>query len=175
MTDYTVSGLSLRFPVRGRPLISQFFGVNAEIYGPYGLAGHEGLDFALPIGSVVVAAAAGQVWRAGDSKGPWGIRVILQHEFGFTVYAHLRNVMVSVGRKVEAEQVLGYSGDTGNVTGPHLHFSLALRREHVGYACPAAMGAAWWYDPMLVSDASLASRRALISEACCQPATITDV
>lgn len=139
------------------------------------MAGHEGLDFACPIGSVVVAAAAGQVWRTGDSKGPWGIRVILQHEFGFTVYAHLSNAIVAIGQQVEVEQVLGHSGDTGNVTGPHLHFSLALYQEQVGYACPAAMGATWWYDPMLVGDALLASRGVPTSGACCQPAIMTDV
>ena len=77
----------------------------------------------------------------------------MRHEFGFTVYAHLSSVEVAPDQGVAAGQVLGKSGKTGNVTGPHLHFALALPEERAGYACPAVMGAHWWHDPLLAGDA----------------------
>lgn len=151
-----VTGLVLRVPVTDMPagvVVSQFFGSRPAAYKAYGLAGHEGIDYACHVGSTVVATADGQVWRAGDSHGPWGVRVILKHEFGFTVYAHMTSVDVAPGQGIAAGQVLGKSGKTGNVTGPHLHFALALPEERVGYACPAVMGAHWWHDPLLAGDA----------------------
>ena len=45
----------------------------------------------------------------------------------------------------------------------------------LGYACPATMGAFWWYDPMLAGDTLLASRGVPTSGACCQPAIMADV
>lgn len=178
-TDKRITGLVLHLPVAGYPRISQPFGSNSAIYKQFGLAGHEGIDFACPTGTAVMAASNGKVWRAGDSKGPWGTRVILQHSFGFTVYAHLSSVWIPPGRGVMTGQLLGYSGATGNVTGPHLHFCLALPQENPGYACPAVMGNFWWHDPLSVGDALFSTRavgpdpvdpRTDISMACCLPA-----
>lgn len=153
-------GLSLRLPFVGVEglSVSQFFGSRPAAYKAYGLAGHEGIDYACAVGTTVVAAAEGVVWRAGDSHGPWGVRVILKHGFGFTVYAHLSSVEVAPSQGVAAGQVMGRSGKTGNVTGPHLHFALALPEEHAGYACPAVMGANWWHDPLLAGDALFVAR-----------------
>ena len=150
-------GLLLLAPVGGSP-VAQFFGARPAVYRRFGLAGHEGIDYACAVGTPVMAAAGGAVWRAGDSAGPWGVRVIVRHEFGFTVYAHLSSVHVSPGQVVAAGQVLGLSGATGNVTGPHLHFALALPEARPGFACPAVMGAHWWHDPLLVGDAVMAVR-----------------
>lgn len=150
-------GLLLLAPVSGAA-VSQFFGARPAVYRRFGLAGHEGVDYACAVGTLVMAAAGGVVWRAGDSAGPWGTRVIVRHEFGYTVYAHLSSVQVAPGQAVAAGQVLGLSGATGNVTGPHLHFGLALPEARPGFACPAVMGATWWHDPLLVGDAVMAVR-----------------
>lgn len=150
--------LVLLAPVGGSP-VTQFFGERPAAYRRFGLAGHEGIDYACAPGTPVVAAADGVVWRAGNSRGPWGVRVILRHRFGFTVYAHLRSVEITPGQMaVTAGQVIGLSGATGNTTGPHLHFALALPEENPGYACPAVMGASWWHDPLSVGDARMATR-----------------
>lgn len=149
--------LVLLAPVGGSP-VTQWFGERAAVYRRFGLAGHEGIDYACAVGTPVVAAAEGVVWRAGDSRGPWGARVILRHGFGYTVYAHLSEVHVAPGQAVVAGQGVGLSGATGNVTGPHLHLALALLEKNAGYACPAVMGAHWWHDPLLIGDAMTAGR-----------------
>lgn len=130
--------------------VSQGFGSRPAVYRRFGLAGHEGIDYACPVGTAVMAAAGGQVWRAGETLGPWGVRVIVRHGFGFTVYAHLSEARVTTGQLVTAGQVVGLSGATGNVTGPHLHFALARPAVRPGYACPAAMGAHWWHEPVAI-------------------------
>ena len=99
------------------------------IYSPFnGYPGHKGMDIAVPWGTPVVAAADGQVIEANnyDSWGySWGYYVLIYHNGTYsTRYAHLSSVAVSTGQYVTAGTVIGYEGDTGNVTGPHLHFEV---------------------------------------------------
>ena len=99
------------------------------IYSPFnGYPGHKGMDIAGPWGTPVVAAADGQVIEANnyDSWGySWGYYVLIYHNGTYsTRYAHLSSVAVSTGQYVTAGTVIGYEGDTGNVTGPHLHFEV---------------------------------------------------
>lgn len=85
--------------------------------------GHKGIDYALPLGTPVLAAADGIVEKAGVDNTGYGNVIIIRHLWtDGTVYAHLRNWSVQVGQKVKAGEVIGYSGNTGNSTGPHLHF-----------------------------------------------------
>lgn len=156
--------IDLLNPVPGIGL-SQFFGARPTVYKRFGLAGHEGVDYACPRGTPVMAAASGEVWRAGDSRGPWGVRIILKHHFGYTVYSHLQSVMVTAGMAVDAGQIIGHSGETGNATGPHLHFALALPAQNAGYACPSVMGKHWWHDPLGAGDAMMVVRGVLMHAA----------
>lgn len=99
------------------------------IYSPFnGYPGHKGMDIAGPWGTPVVAAADGQVIEANnyDSWGySWGYYVLIYHNGTYsTRYAHLSSVAVSKGQYVTTGTVIGYEGDTGNVTGPHLHFEV---------------------------------------------------
>lgn len=88
---------------------------------------HYGIDIAVNIGTPVYAAAAGTVTYAG-SMGTYGIIVIIDHGNGVeTRYAHLSRTAVSVGQRVQRGQVVAYSGNTGNSTGPHLHFEIRYR------------------------------------------------
>mgnify|MGYP000943110062 FL=1 len=85
--------------------------------------GHKGIDYALPVGTPVLAAADGIVEKAGVDSTGYGNVIIIRHLWNDgTVYAHLRNWSVQVGQKVKAGEIIGYSGNTGNSTGPHLHF-----------------------------------------------------
>ena len=85
--------------------------------------GHKGIDYALPLGTPVLAAADGIVERAGVDNTGYGNMILIRHLWNDgTVYAHLRNWSVQVGQKVKAGEIIGYSGNTGNSTGPHLHF-----------------------------------------------------
>lgn len=107
------------WPLPGVTYISDHFG---------GERNHKGLDIAGPWGTPVVAAADGQVIEANnyDSWGySWGYYVLIYHNGTYsTRYAHLSSVAVSKGQYVTAGTVIGYEGDTGNVTGPHLHFEV---------------------------------------------------
>jgi murein DD-endopeptidase MepM/ murein hydrolase activator NlpD len=106
---------------------------------------HTGIDIDAPIGTSVLAAAAGRVVWAGyglykgeySTQDPYGQAIAILHDFGYqgkhlwTVYAHLSKVGVVVGQNVTAGEVIGAVGNTGNVTGPHLHFE--VRIEDNGY------------------------------------------
>ncbi|NEA47953.1 transglycosylase family protein [Streptomyces sp. SID10815] len=85
---------------------------------------HTGVDFEVPTGTSVHAAAAGHVVSAGWG-GAYGYQVVIRHADGrYTQYAHLSAISVRAGQTVGAGQRIGRSGATGNVTGPHLHFEV---------------------------------------------------
>ncbi len=93
--------------------------------GPYWSSGyHTGLDFAGPVGTNIHAAASGKVVEAGYA-GAYGNRVVIQHASGYqTSYNHLSNIGVRVGQSVQTGDQIGDLGNTGNSTGPHLHFEV---------------------------------------------------
>jgi murein DD-endopeptidase MepM/ murein hydrolase activator NlpD len=87
---------------------------------------HNGVDFAAPPGTPVYAAAAGTLKSAGDG-GPCGNMVQIDHPRGLTsAYCHLQRFASGLhqGQRVEARQLIGYVGQTGRATGPHLHFAI---------------------------------------------------
>lgn len=87
--------------------------------------GHKGIDYACPAMTPILASESGQVIFAGWDKTGYGYCVKIRHSDGnVTLYAHLSQVVVYVGQKVVKSQVIGYSGSTGNSTGPHLHFEV---------------------------------------------------
>lgn len=96
----------------------------------YGKPFHDGTDFGLPTGTQVFSAADGIVIGTGNTDlmphcQSWGKWVVIRHGFGLTtLYAHLSLVKVRLGQKIQEGELLGYSGNTGFSTGPHLHFSV---------------------------------------------------
>ncbi|MDP9034756.1 MAG: M23 family metallopeptidase [Myxococcota bacterium] len=87
---------------------------------------HNGVDFAAPVGAPVYATASGVVASVG-SDGPCGNKVEIAHAGGVTsVYCHLSRFAAGlrVGQHVEQRQLIAYVGQTGRVTGPHLHFGI---------------------------------------------------
>lgn len=87
---------------------------------------HTGQDFAVPTGTPVRAVGAGTVVFTGCGDG-FGNQVVLRHADGYyTQYAHLSRIGVKVGSRLDAGEVLGLSGATGNVSGPHLHFEVRI-------------------------------------------------
>lgn len=86
---------------------------------------HRGVDIGCPTGTPVYAPAPGMV-VAFTNDGSFGIAVCLKHADGWhTLYAHLSRAVVSPGNYVQRGALLGYSGATGVVTGPHLHWQLS--------------------------------------------------
>jgi murein DD-endopeptidase MepM/ murein hydrolase activator NlpD len=92
----------------------------------WSLGYHTGADYAVPVGTRIVAAAPGKVVAAnaqGAGKGrAFGKAVVIQHGKYQGLYAHLSRISVRPGQTVKAGDLVGYSGATGNVSGPHLHF-----------------------------------------------------
>lgn len=96
-------------------------------FGPRWGRMHQGLDIAVPIGTPVRAAAAGTVTYSG-SMGGYGNLVIIDHGNRVeTRYAHNSRLVVRVGQRVKRGEIIAYSGNTGNSTGPHLHFEIRYR------------------------------------------------
>jgi murein DD-endopeptidase MepM/ murein hydrolase activator NlpD len=87
---------------------------------------HNGVDFASPVGAPVYATAPGVVQSVGNG-GPCGNMVQIDHAGGITsVYCHLSRFAAGLhpGQRVEGRQLIAYVGQTGRVTGPHLHFGI---------------------------------------------------
>lgn len=118
--------ISLIYPVNGP--ITQKFGENPSFYAQWGYPGHNGVDFGIPNGTPVLAAAKGTIDKVSFEDGGYGNYVKIKHLDGsttfYTYYAHLMQASVTAGQSVEAGAVVGHSNNTGASTGPHLHFGL---------------------------------------------------
>lgn len=92
-----------------------------------GIHGYNGIDIGAAIGTPILASAAGEVIiaREGGWNGGYGSYVVIRHGNGTqTLYAHASSVIVGVGQEVVQGQVIGYVGNSGKSTGPHLHFEI---------------------------------------------------
>lgn len=129
------------------PTTSSYITAGFGTYYVWGFAQqHNGVDIGVGIGTPVYAAATGTVIIAtvvtsnpygygGPSKTSWSVAngygygnyIAIEHPDGkITIYGHLSSVAVGVGQTVVQGQVIGYSGSTGNSSGPHLHFEVRL-------------------------------------------------
>lgn len=98
----------------------------------YGVSNyHGGVDWAVPVGTTVRASCGGTVIKAGWG-GSYGYRVIIRHSDGSTTtYAHLSKILVKVGQKVSQAEKIALSGNTGNSTGPHVHFEITIGNKRI--------------------------------------------
>ncbi|WLQ42401.1 M23 family metallopeptidase [Streptomyces laculatispora] len=90
---------------------------------------HSGQDFAVPIGTKVEAAHTGTIVKAGPNGGgdgpAYGNAIVIKHGNGtYSQYAHLSQIDVHIGQSVKKGQKIALSGNTGNSSGPHLHFEI---------------------------------------------------
>jgi murein DD-endopeptidase MepM/ murein hydrolase activator NlpD len=83
---------------------------------------HNGTDFAVPVGTEVVAPTDGVITRAGNSQGSEGTYVILDANGVVHKFFHLSKILVKIGDQVSAGEVIALSGNSGYSTGPHLHW-----------------------------------------------------
>ncbi|MCC6614736.1 MAG: M23 family metallopeptidase [Anaerolineae bacterium] len=87
-------------------------------------AWHAGVDLAAPVGTPVSAALGGVVIFRGWNSFGYGYLVVLAHGPFTTIYGHLSDFNVSCGQSVSPGQVIAFSGNSGNSSGPHLHFEI---------------------------------------------------
>lgn len=120
---------SIIWPCYETYVTSQFYYRLHPIFGYY--TQHTGIDIACAYGDTIWSAASGTVILA-QYYGGYGYCVMVSHGDGLTtLYGHLSVIEVSVGQYVEQGEVIAYSGASGNVTGPHLHFETIVDGERV--------------------------------------------
>ena len=87
---------------------------------------HEGMDFTAAVGTEVYATGNGTIaFAARDGEGGYGNEVVIDHGYTYrTVYAHLSKIFVKPGQKILRGQIIGYVGNTGKSTSPHLHYEV---------------------------------------------------
>lgn len=126
----TAQAVTAPYTAQYLPLTDDF-----RISSPYGVDRvthrHSGIDLAVPEGTQVAAAKTGKVSFAGWGNG-YGYRVVVDHLDGTqTTYNHLSDIGVKVGDTVRAGNTIALSGNTGNSTGPHLHFEVKKDGQYV--------------------------------------------
>ncbi|MFJ4682578.1 M23 family metallopeptidase [Streptomyces sp. NPDC091377] len=98
--------------------------------GLWSSGSHTGIDFHASVGTVIQSVGSGTVVEAGWGNA-YGNQVVIKMNDGtYTQYAHLSSISVSAGQVVEPGQQIGLAGDTGNVTGAHLHFEARSTSEY---------------------------------------------
>jgi murein DD-endopeptidase MepM/ murein hydrolase activator NlpD len=110
------------------PVVGHITGVFGERLDPFSGEGafHSGLDIASHYGDAVRATADG-VAETVEQRAGYGRLVIIDHGFGVTTwYGHLSGFNVQAGMRVKAGDVIGYEGDSGRSTGPHLHYEVRI-------------------------------------------------
>jgi len=131
----SIQGILRSRPTGGRPDGTLLFPTDGPISSPFGrrlhpifhdVRMHTGIDIGAGYGAPVHAAAAGSVVVAGPVSG-YGNAVVVDHGNGLaTLYGHLSRIGVRVGSRVGRGQTIGAVGNTGNSTGPHLHFEVRV-------------------------------------------------
>jgi murein DD-endopeptidase MepM/ murein hydrolase activator NlpD len=117
------------------PYITQYFGYTkfAMTTAAYKNNMHNGVDFGAPTGTKIYAPLTGTVRMTGNTDlvpgcYSWGKWALVDHPNGLsTLYAHMSQIAVSIGQKINTGEVVGYVGSTGYSTGPHLHFTVYVK------------------------------------------------
>jgi murein DD-endopeptidase MepM/ murein hydrolase activator NlpD len=93
---------------------------------------HPGLDFSAPQGTPIYATAQGVVRTASNLGNGYGNHVVIAHGYQYsTLYGHMYRIKVRVGQTVKRGEVIGYVGNTGKSTGPHLHYEVLKGKRHL--------------------------------------------
>jgi murein DD-endopeptidase MepM/ murein hydrolase activator NlpD len=86
---------------------------------------HTGIDFTAPTGTPVYATGDGRVIFNSRNSSGYGLHVVIDHGYGYqTLYAHLSKVEARAGARIKRGEILGYIGNTGTSTAPHLHYEV---------------------------------------------------
>lgn len=132
-------------PVRGAR-ITQRFGENYEYYHKkFGIDGHNGIDFSCHEGTPVSTVDDGVITEMREDPDGYGKYLKVIHSWGHTLYGHLASYAGKEGDVVKSGVVIGYSGNTGNSTGPHLHFGMRVKPYSSG-------NDRFWVNPMPYFD-----------------------
>ena len=93
---------------------------------------HEGMDFTARTGTKIHSTGDGIVEMVKSSRRGYGNQIIINHGFGYkTRYAHLSKYLVTIGQKIKRGEVIGLVGNTGQSTGPHLHYEVIKNNKAI--------------------------------------------
>ncbi len=93
---------------------------------------HQGMDFTAPTGTPIYATGDGIVSKVRKSNIGYGRHILIDHGFGYrSLYAHLNDFTVKQGETVKRGQIIGYVGNSGTSTAPHLHYEVILNEKRV--------------------------------------------
>ncbi|MGF1459842.1 MAG: peptidoglycan DD-metalloendopeptidase family protein [Leptolyngbyaceae cyanobacterium] len=111
-------------PLNGRLEVTSEFGLRRNPFGGFSYEMHSGIDFRGPVGTPIYATADGTVVTS-QYAGGYGKHVIIDHGYGYeTLYAHLSELSVQAGDRVQRGERIGELGSTGRSSGPHLHYEV---------------------------------------------------
>ena len=121
----------MKTPINGARLSSSFGMRKHPISGFTKM--HQGTDFAVPMGTPIMASGTGTVTRAKWCGGGGNCIKIKHNSTYDTIYAHLKSFAkgIKVGKKIRQGQIIGFVGSTGMSTGPHLHYEVIINRQKV--------------------------------------------
>lgn len=120
-------------PISNEQLVAIASGFGMRIHPIYKVKKlHSGIDFAAPIGTPIYATADGKVADVSVRFSGYGKMVEIDHGFGYhTRYAHMHDFVVHQGQQIKRGELIGYVGDTGLSTAPHLHYEVLLNGVHI--------------------------------------------
>lgn len=138
----------IRFPILKPYRISSNFNLNRLNPVTGRVSPHAGVDFAVPIGTPVLAVGDGEVFISKYSKIA-GNYISIKHNYQcITRYMHLKKILVKPGQKVKKGDRIGLSGNTGRSTGPHLHFEVWINHHPVNPLTVNIIN----FDKLLIND-----------------------
>ncbi len=119
-------------PINGKYLQHAVSGFGLRIHPIYKIKRrHTGIDLPSPIGTPIYATGNGKVTESGVERG-YGIMLKIDHGYGYqTLYGHMSRYVVRRGQKVKRGQLIGYVGNTGSSTGPHLHYEVIKNKRPI--------------------------------------------
>jgi murein DD-endopeptidase MepM/ murein hydrolase activator NlpD len=96
---------------------------------------HYGMDFTAPTGTEIYATGDGVVVNVERKRSGYGYNIVIDHGYGYrTRYAHMSKYIVRKGQKIKRGEVIGYVGNTGTSTGPHLHYEVEKNGKKINPA-----------------------------------------
>ncbi|HEU5290752.1 MAG TPA: M23 family metallopeptidase [Cyclobacteriaceae bacterium] len=115
-------------PIANKQLIALASGFGMRVHPIYKVKKmHTGIDFAAPIGTPIYATADGKIEEVSVRFSGYGKMIIIDHGFGYkTRYAHMHDFAVRQGQNIKRGELIGYVGDTGLSTAPHLHYEVLM-------------------------------------------------
>jgi murein DD-endopeptidase MepM/ murein hydrolase activator NlpD len=115
-------------PIANKQLIALASGFGMRVHPIYKVKKmHSGIDFAAPIGTPIYATADGKIDEVSVRFSGYGKMIVIDHGFGYkTRYAHMHDFAVRKGQNIKRGELIGYVGNTGLSTAPHLHYEVLM-------------------------------------------------